>query len=55
MAEEMYKNVGANAQGAPGAGAGGPGDHAHNDGAAPGGEPKKGKGDDVIDADFKEV
>ncbi|MCM2324076.1 MAG: molecular chaperone DnaK [Oligoflexia bacterium] len=56
MAEQMYKNVGANAPGAqPGAGAAegaagaGPSGNGHTD------ESKDGKKDDVIDADFKEV
>jgi len=58
MAEQMYKNAGANAAG--GAEAGGAGDHADPHHAnAQGHAPKDGKtgkdGDDVIDADYKEV
>ena len=55
MAEQMYKTAGAQ-PGGPGApGAGGPENGAHPgaEGAAGAGQEKK--GDDVIDADFKEV
>jgi molecular chaperone DnaK len=52
MAEQMYKNTGAN-KGPEGPGAGHDGHGGHN-GHAAGGEKKK-DGDDVIDADFKEV
>jgi hypothetical protein len=48
----MYKNTGAN-KGPEGPGAGHDGHGGHN-GHAAGGEKKK-DGDDVIDADFKEV
>jgi len=50
MAEQMYKTAG------PGAAPGGPTDGGSNGhGSGPGEEKKEGKGDDVIDADFKEV
>ncbi len=51
MAEQLYKNAGANAQGAPGAEASADG-AAHTDGAP---THEKKPGDDSIDADFKQV